>query len=124
MMVFSSELVVNDGICKSAEDDVATVKDSSSPPTYTSTGGVAFQRPSELSPAYSEHSSYPVHASGQAIPGCHAPPSGVDEYQTLLNNPQQPSYLGTSGGLVVAGVHEHLDRGDVNSARIASAGAK
>ncbi|XP_015777277.1 PREDICTED: tumor suppressor candidate 5 homolog isoform X2 [Acropora digitifera] len=131
--------------------------------------GVAFQHPSELPPAYSEHSSYPAHAAGQAIPGYHAPPSGVDEYQTLLNNPQQLSYLGTSEGLVVAGqpgntimhkavqgntipedyktlacfaclccfcpvgivavcksneVHEHLDRGDVNSARIASAGAK
>ena len=65
---------------------------------------MASQHPSELPPAYSEHSSYPSYASGQAIPVYHAPPSGVDEYQTLLNNPHQLSYLGTSEGLVVAGV--------------------
>ena len=91
-----------------AEDDVATVKDSSSPPKYTSTGGhgVAFQHPSELPPAYSEHSSYPAHATGQAIPGCQALPSGVDirEHQTPLYNPQQLFDQGVPGGLVATGV--------------------
>lgn len=149
------------------EDGVATVKDSSSPLKYTSTGGVATQHPSELPPAYSEHSSYPTHATGQAIPGCQALPSGVDirEHQTPLYNPQQLFDQGVPGGLVATGqrgnmvmcqviqettipedhktlawfsclccfwpvgimavlksteVHNHLARGDVNAAKIAS----
>lgn len=164
------------------EDDVATVKDnSSSPPKYTSTGGVESLHPSAAPlppPPYTEQPSYPVHATGQAIPallpngatlpGCQASPSGVDihQYQTPLNYPGQMFY---QGGLVVTGppgntivrqavqlttapedyrtlawfaclccfwpvgiiaviksnqVHTHLARGDVNSARIASAEAK
>ncbi|XP_015761666.1 PREDICTED: proline-rich transmembrane protein 1-like isoform X2 [Acropora digitifera] len=166
------------------EDDVATVKDSSSPPKYTSTGGVESPHPSAPPlppPPYTEQPSYPVHATGQVIPallpngatlpGCQASPSGVDihQYQTPINYPQQMFYQGASGGLVVAGqpgntivrqtaqlttipddhcmlawcaclccfcpigiiaviksnqVHTHLARGDVNSARIASAEAK
>ncbi|XP_015761664.1 PREDICTED: proline-rich transmembrane protein 1-like isoform X2 [Acropora digitifera] len=167
------------------EDDVATVKDnSSSPPKYTSTGGVESLHPSAAPlppPPYTEQPSYPVHATGQAIPallpngatlpGCQASPSGVDihQYQTPLNYPGQIFYQGASGGLVVTGqpgntimqqavqlttipedhcmlawfaclccfwpvgiiaviksarVQSHLDRGDVNSARIASAEAK
>ena len=67
---------------------------------------MASQHPSELPPAYSEHSSYPAHATGQAIPGCQALPSGVDirEHQTPLNNPQQLFHQGVPGGLVVTGV--------------------
>ena len=100
-----------------AEDDVATVKDSSSPPKYTSTGGVSpHQNPSEPPPPYTEQPSYPGHATGQALPallpngatlpGWQAPLSGVDvrEYQTPLNNPQQLVYQGAPGGLLVAGV--------------------
>ncbi|XP_015761675.1 PREDICTED: proline-rich transmembrane protein 1-like isoform X3 [Acropora digitifera] len=149
------------------EDDVATVKDSSSsPPKYTSAGGVASQHPSEFPPSYTEQPSYPMHTTGQAIPA-----SGGDTrgYQTPLNYPQQLFYQGASGGLVVTGqpgntimqqavqlttipedhcmlawfaclccfwpvgmiavikstrVQSHLARGDVNSARIASAEAK
>ncbi|XP_015761669.1 PREDICTED: proline-rich transmembrane protein 1-like isoform X1 [Acropora digitifera] len=149
------------------EDDVATVKDSSSsPPKYTSAGGVASQHPSEFPPSYTEQPSYPMHTTGQAIPA-----SGGDTrgYQTPLNYPQQLFYQGTPGGLVVTGqpgntmmplssqdttmpedhsilawfaclccfwpvgiiavlkstqVQSHLARGDVNSARIASADAK
>ncbi|XP_067037525.1 proline-rich transmembrane protein 1-like isoform X1 [Acropora muricata] len=166
------------------EDDVATVKDSSSPPKYTSTGGVESLHPSAPPlppPQYTEQPLYPVHATGQAIPAllpncatlpsCQAPPSGVDihQYQTPLNYPGQMFYQGASGGLVVTGqpgntimrqavqlttipedhcmlawfaclccfwpvgimaviksnqVQSHLYRGDVNSARIASAEAK
>ncbi|XP_074615106.1 proline-rich transmembrane protein 1-like [Acropora palmata] len=167
------------------EDDVATVKDnSSSPPKYTSTGGVESLHPSAPPlppPPRTEQLSYPVHATGQAIPallpngatlpGCQASPSGVDinQYQTPLNYPEQMFYQGASGRLVVTGppsntimrqavqlttapkdhsmlawfaclccfcpvgiiaviksnqVHTHLARGDVNSARIASADAK
>ncbi|XP_029202044.1 proline-rich transmembrane protein 1-like [Acropora muricata] len=167
------------------EDDVATVKDnSSSPPKYTSAGGVESPNPSAPPlppPPYTEQPSYPVHATGQAIPallpngatlpGCQTPPSGVDihQYQTPLNYSQQMFYQGAPGGLVVTGhpgnimmplssqdttipedhkilawfaclccfcpvgilavirssqVHTHLARSDVNSARIASAGAK
>ena len=95
---------------------MATVKDCSSPPKYTSTGGVASQYPSEAPPAYSGQSSYPVHAAGQALPallpngatlpGCQAPPSGVDirTYQPPSNYPQQLFYQGAPGGLVVTGV--------------------
>lgn len=149
------------------EDDVATVKDSSSsPPKYASAGGVASQHPSELPPPYTDRPSYPIHTTGQAIPA-----SGLDrrDYQTPLNYPQQQFYQGTPGGLVVTGqpgnimmplssqdttipddhkilawfaclccfwpvgiiavlkstqVHSHLARGDVNSARIASADVK
>ena len=99
-----------------AEDDVATAKDSSSPPKHTSTGGVASQYPSEPPPPYTEQPSYPVHVTSQAIPallpngatlpGCQAPPSEVDlrAYQPPLNYPQQLFYQGAPGGLVVAGV--------------------
>lgn len=150
-----------------AEDDVATVQDSSSsPPKYTSAGGVASQHPSELPPSYTEQPSYPINTTGQAIPA-----SGGDTrgYQTPLNYPQQLFYEGAPGGLVLTGqpgnmmmplssqdttipedhkilawfaclccfwpvgiiavlkstqVHSHLARGDVNSARIASADVK
>ncbi|XP_067037805.1 proline-rich transmembrane protein 1-like [Acropora muricata] len=167
------------------EDDVATVKDnSSSPPIYTSTGGVESSHPSAPPlppPPYTEQPIYPVHATGEAIPvllpngatlpDCQASPSVVDihQYQTPLNYPQQMFYQGASGGLVVTAppgntimrqavqlttapkdhsmlawfaclccfcpvgiiaviksnqVQSHLARGDVNSARIASAEAK
>ena len=107
-----------------AEDDVATVKDSSSPPKYTSTGGVESPHPSAPPlppPQYTEQPPYPVHATGQAIPAllpncatlpsCQAPPSGVDihQYQTPLNYPGQMFYQGASGGLVVTGVSVLLD---------------
>ncbi|XP_074612821.1 uncharacterized protein LOC141869721 [Acropora palmata] len=101
------------------EDDVATVKDnSSSPPKYTSAGGVESPNssaPPLPPPPYTEQPSYPVHATGQAIPvllpngatlpGCQASPSGVDiqQYQTLLNYPEQMFYQGASGRLVVTG---------------------
>ena len=64
-------------------------------------------------PPYTEQPSYPVHATGQAIPAllpngatlpsCQASPSGVDihQYQTPLNYPGQMFY---QGGLVVTGV--------------------
>ena len=100
-----------------AEDDVATVKDnSSSPRKYTSTGGVESLHPLAPPlppPPYTEQPSYPVHATGQAIPAllpngatlpsCQASPSGVDihQYQTPLNYPGQMFY---QGGLVVTGV--------------------
>ena len=100
---------------------MATVKDnSSSPPKYTSTGDVESLHPSAPPlpppPLHTEQPSYPVHATGQAIPallpngatlpGCQASPSGVDihQYQTPLNYPQQMFYQGASGGLVVTGV--------------------
>ena len=72
-------------------------------------------------PPYTEQPSYPVHATGQAIPvllpngatlpGCQASPSGVDiqQYQTLLNYPEQMFYQGASGRLVVTGVSVLLD---------------
>ena len=65
---------------------------------------------------YTEQPSYPEHATDQAIPvllpngatlpGCQAPPSGVDkhQYQTPLSHPRQMFYQGASGGLVVTGV--------------------
>ena len=90
-----------------AEDDVATVKDSSSsPPKYACAGGVASQHPSELPPPYTERPSYPIHTTGQAIPA-----SGLDrrDYQTPLHYPQQQFYQGTPGGLVVTGVSFLLD---------------
>ena len=99
---------------------MAIVKDnSSSPPKYTSTSGVESPHPSAPPlppPPYTEQPSYPVHATGQAVPallpndatlpGCLAPPSGVDihQYQTPLNYPRQTFYQGASGGLVVTGV--------------------
>ncbi|XP_029202049.1 proline-rich transmembrane protein 1-like [Acropora millepora] len=166
------------------EDDVATVKDYSSPPKYTSTGGVDSPHPSAPPlppPPYTEQPLYSVHATGQAVPAllpngatlpsCQASPSGVDihQYQTPLNYPRQMFYQSASGGLVVTGqpgntimrqavqlttipedhcmlawfaclccfwpvgiiavikstrVQSHLARGDVDSARIASAEAK
>ena len=57
-------------------------------------------------PSYTEQPSYPEHATGQAIPillpngatlpGCQAPPSGVDihQYQTPLNYPRHMCCLG------------------------------
>ena len=72
-------------------------------------------------PPYTEQPSYPVHATGQAIPallpngatlpGCQTPPSGVDihQYQTPLNYSQQMFYQGAPGGLVVTGVSVFLD---------------
>ena len=103
---------------------MATVKDSSSPPKYTSTGGVESPHPSAPPlppPPYTEQPRYPVHATGQVIPallpngatlpGCQASPSGVDihQYQTPINYPRQMFYQGASGGLVVAGVSVLLD---------------
>ena len=89
---------------------MATVTDnSSSPPKYTSTGGVESPHPSATPlppPPYTEQPSYPVHATSQAIPaflpngatlpGCQAPPSGVDihQYQTPLDFLRQMFYQG------------------------------
>ena len=107
---------------------MATVKDnSSSPPKYTSTGGVECSHPSAPPlpppppPPHTEQPGYPEHATGEVIPvllpngatfrGCQAPPSGVDihQYQTPLNYPRQIFYQGASGGLVVTGVSILLD---------------
>ena len=64
-------------------------------------------------PPYTEQPSYPVHATGKAIPallpngaslpGCQTPPSGVDIHS------QQMFYQGAPGGLVVTGVSVFLD---------------
>ena len=99
-----------------AEDDVATIKDSSSPPKYTGTGHVASQYPSDPRSPFPEQPSYVVYVPGQPIsawspnnatlPGHQSPPSevGIHEYQTLLNYPQQLFYQGTCvrGGFLVA----------------------
>lgn len=84
-----------------AEDDVATIKDSSSPPKYTGTDHVASQYPSDPCSPLPEQPSYEVYVPGQPMsawsPNNATLPVrqsllsevGILEYQTLLNYPQQ-----------------------------------